>query len=216
MLETVSETGQGARNLTTLIPGRIVSKLALCTMYVLFAYAHLIALREDGFRLSVALLVVFETVMVGLVFCRRDSTEVDLTATAVIAGLIGSFAALGLRPTGDHDDLLVGQAIQVVGVLFQLGASLSLGRSFGLVPANRGIKTGGMYRLVRHPLYFSYLITAAGYIISNPSWRNVAVLAIGVGFQVVRIRYEERLLSRDSEYARYATTVRWHLVPGVW
>ncbi|MDH3678478.1 MAG: isoprenylcysteine carboxyl methyltransferase [Acidimicrobiia bacterium] len=199
-----------------MIPGRVLSKLGLCMVYVLFAYAHLVALTQDGFRLSLALLVVFESIMVGLVFFRRDSTDVDMTAMAVLAGLIGSFAALGFRPAGDNQDLLIGQAIQVVGVLFQLGASLSLGRSFGLVPANRGIKTGGLYRIVRHPLYFSYLITEAGYIISNPSWRNVIILAIGVSFQVVRIHYEERLLSRDTQYARYAATVRWHLVPGLW
>lgn len=201
---------------STLVPGRVLSKLSLCVVYILFAYAHLVALTQDGFRLSLALIVLFETIMVGLVFFRRDSTEVDMTAMAVIAGLIGSFAALGFRPAGDNQDLLIGQAVQVVGVLLQLGASLSLGRSFGLVPANRGIKTGGLYRIVRHPLYFSYLITQAGYIISNPSWQNVIVLAVGVSFQVVRIHYEERLLTRDAAYARYAATVRWHLVPGLW
>lgn len=197
-------------------PGRLLSKLGLCTMYILFAYAHVAAIRQDGFRLSVLLLVVFETIMVGMVFVRRDSIDVDLSAMAVSAGLIGSFAALGFRPTGEGSELLAGQIIQVTGVLLQLGASYSLGRSFGLVPANRGIKTEGLYRLVRHPFYFSYLITQTGYSISNPSMRNVVVLAVGVAFQVLRIRYEERLLSRDAAYSRYAGSVRWHLVPGVW
>ena len=112
--------------------------------------------------------------------------------------------------------MLVGQIVQVYGVMLQLGASYSLGRSFGLVPANRGIKTGGLYRSVRHPFYFSYLVTQTGYIISNPSLRNGAILTIGVGFQAIRIRNEERLLVRDIDYAHYVTTVRWHLVPGVW
>lgn len=195
--------------------GPILSRLGLCTLYVLFAYSHVMAMRQDGFRLSLLLLVVFETTMVGLVFARRDSTEVDFTATAVVAGLVGSFAALGFRPTGGEDQIL-GQATQLVGIALQLGASISLGRSFGLVPANRGIKTGGLYRLVRHPFYFSYLITQAGYIINNPSTRNILVLAVGIGFQVVRIRYEERLLLGDAAYAAYTRSVRWHLVPGLW
>ena len=205
-----------AINESKLSIGRVLSKLGLCTLYVFFAYSHIAALHQDGFRLSVVLLVIFETIMVGLVFVRRDSTAVDFTAMAVFAGLVGSFAALGFRPTGDGQEVLIGQIIQVVGVLLQLGASFSLGRSFGLVPANRGIKTGGLYRLVRHPFYFSYLITEIGYIINNPSTRNVVVLAIGVGFQVLRIRYEERLLFRDAEYWRYTMTVRWHLVHGIW
>lgn len=195
--------------------GPILSRLGLCTLYVLFAYSHVMAMRQDGFRLSLLLLVVFETTMVGMVFARRDSTEVDFTATAVVAGLVGSFAALGFRPTGGEDQIL-GQATQLVGIALQLGASISLGRSFGLVPANRGIKTGGLYRLVRHPFYFSYLITQAGYIINNPSTRNILVLAVGIGFQVVRIRYEERLLLGDAAYAAYTRSVRWHLVPGLW
>lgn len=195
---------------------RVLSKLGLCTLYLLFAYSHLVAIQQEGFRLSLLLLVAFETTMVGLVFVRRDSTDVDFTAVAVTAGLIGSFAALGFRPTGDGHDLVIGQIVQVAGVLLQLGASYSLGRSFGLVPANRGIKTGGLYRVVRHPFYFSYLVTQTGYIINNPSARNLAVLAVGVGFQAIRIRYEERLLSRDVHYASYARSVRWRLVPGVW
>ena len=196
--------------------GPFVSKLTLCSLYVLFAYAHLTSLRDHGFRLSVALLAVFETVMVGLVFFRRDSTDVDLSAPAVVAGLIGSFAALGLRPLGADDDVLVGQAVQVVGVLLQIGASLSIGRSFGLLPANRGISAGGLYRLVRHPFYLSYLVAQLGYLISHPSMANVIVILVGAGFQVIRIGYEERLLSRDPDYVRYAANVRWHLIPGLW
>ncbi|MGI9597614.1 MAG: methyltransferase family protein [Acidimicrobiales bacterium] len=195
---------------------RLTSKVALCTLYVVFAYAHLIDLVENGFRLSVALLVAFESVMVVLVFFRRDTSDVDLSTFAVFAGLVGSFAVLGFRPTGDGEDVLVGQVIQIAGALLQLGASFSLGRSFGLVPANRGIKTVGMYKIVRHPFYMAYLFTQAGYIVNNPSARNIMVMAIGTGFQVLRIRYEERLLLRDSEYGDYVDQVRWHLLPGVW
>jgi protein-S-isoprenylcysteine O-methyltransferase Ste14 len=202
---------------TAVLPGgRLASKLGLCTLYLLFAYAHLVSLSSDGFRLSLGLLALFESAMVALVFLRRDSSDVDLSALAVLAGLIGSFAALGFRPVAGGHDLVIGEAVQVVGVTLQLGASLSLGRSFGLVPANRGVKTGGLYRIVRHPFYFAYLVNQAGYLASNLSVGNGAVLGVGVGFQVLRIRYEERLLSADSGYREYAAGVRWHLVPGVW
>ncbi|MDH5291669.1 MAG: isoprenylcysteine carboxyl methyltransferase [Acidimicrobiia bacterium] len=196
--------------------GRLVSRAAVCTMYLLFAYAHIASLERDGFRLSVALLGLFETVMVVLVFARRPTDEVDRSPLAVVAGLAGSFAALGLRPVAGGNELMVGEIVQVAGVLVQLGASLSLGRSFGLVPANRGVKTGGLYRWVRHPFYLAYLVNQLGYVASNPSAANGLVLLVGLGFQVVRIRYEERLLGRDPAYASYAGGVRWHLVPGVW
>lgn len=196
--------------------GPVLSRAALCTVYVLFAYAHLTALAQNGFRLSVALLAGFETVMVGLILVRRPSVAVDRSALAVIAGLVGSFAALGLRPVAGHRDLLAAEVVQVVGVVIQLGASLSIGRSFGLVPANRGIRTGGLYRVVRHPFYAAYLFAEVGYLLNNPSRWNLAVTATGLACQVLRIRYEEALLRGDDHYRRYTTQVRWRLVPGLW
>lgn len=196
--------------------GHVLSKAGLVFVYLLFASAHIGAIRQDGFRLSLALLVAFETVMIGMVLVRRYTDDVDMSPLAVVAGLAGSFMVLGFRPAGSGEDILIGQAIQAIGILFQVGASLSLGRSFGLVPANRGIKTGGLYRIVRHPFYFSYVIAQIGYLINNASALNLVVFAIGIGFQVIRINYEERLLSKSDEYCAYLQTVRWHLFPGVW
>ena len=39
---------------------------------------------------------------------------------------------------------------------------ISLGRSFGLIPANRGIVSTGLYRLARDSIYLGYLITHVG------------------------------------------------------
>jgi protein-S-isoprenylcysteine O-methyltransferase Ste14 len=194
----------------------LLSTATLSTLYVLFAYAHLVDLINNGFRLSLALIVAFETVMVLLVFLRRRSDETDMSAMAVTAGMIGSFAILAARPLANGEDLLIGQILQVVGGLLQLGSSASIGRSFGIAPANRGIQTSGLYRLVRHPFYMSYLVTQGGYLVSNFTVRNVTVLLVATVFQVVRIHYEERLLSNDEEYVAYTDSVRWHLVPGVW
>ena len=52
------------------------------------------------------------------------------------------------------------QGRQLTGLLVEDG-KLSLGRSFGLMPANRGVVSTGMYRLVRHPIYLGYLVTLA-------------------------------------------------------
>ncbi len=196
--------------------GHVLSKFGLIAVYLLFAMAHVSEMQENGFRLSFALIVLFETVMIGMVLVRRPTQDVNMSVLAVLAGLAGSFFALGFRPAGGSEDIFVGQAVQVVGIALQLGASLSLGRSFGMVAANRGIKTGGLYRIVRHPFYFAYVIAQVGYIINNPSIWNAALFVVGTGFQVVRINFEEGLLSKNDEYQRYLQTVRWHLVPGVW
>ena len=49
-------------------------------------------------------------------------------------------------------DALVG-FLRRIGLLVVVAGKISIGRSFGLIPANRGIVSSGLYRLVRHPIY---------------------------------------------------------------
>ena len=99
------------------------------------------------------------------------------------------------RPEGDGLPTLLCEAIQLGGVVFALVSLGTLGRSFGLVAANRGVKTGGPYGLVRHPAYTGYLIVYLGYVAEHPSLLNIGLLTLGTAFQLVRIREEERVLS---------------------
>lgn len=56
-----------------------------------------------------------------------------------------------------------------------VGAKLCLWRSFGLVAAHRGLKAGGLYAVVRHPMYAGYVISHVGYLLVAPSWWNLAI-----------------------------------------
>ena len=133
-----------------------------------------------------------------------------------ITTLGGTFLPLLLRPTDAPADLVAGQLIQLVGVTLQIVALLSLNRSFGLLPAHRDIKSGGLYRWVRHPLYSAYTLALIGYVVNNPSIHNAAILVLATGFQVMRIVNEETFLSRYSEYAAYVKRTRWRLIPLIW
>src|SRR5581483_7414705 len=88
--------------------------------------------------------------------------------------------------------------VMLAGLLMQISAKLSLWRSFGLVPANRGVKTRGLYRVVRHPVYAGYTLTHLGFLLG-----------------VLRMLREEALLGRDPAYAAYAARVRYRVLPGV-
>jgi protein-S-isoprenylcysteine O-methyltransferase Ste14 len=92
----------------------------------------------------------------------------------------------------------------------------SLGRSFGLVAADRGVTTRGPYRIIRHPLYASYMVTQLGYLLQSASIWNGAVLAFTWTCQVSRALSEERLLATVPAYGRYRERVRWRLIFGVW
>jgi protein-S-isoprenylcysteine O-methyltransferase Ste14 len=103
----------------------------------------------------------------------------------------------------------------ITGMVIQVHAKLTLGRSFGCVPAHRGLQLSGPYRFVRHPMYAGYLVSHAAFLLMNPSLRNTAVYGGCYALQIPRILSEERLLARDPAYREYQRAVPYRLIPGV-
>jgi protein-S-isoprenylcysteine O-methyltransferase Ste14 len=110
----------------------------------------------------------------------------------------------------------VGFVVVIVGAVMSLAGLISLGRFFGVRPALRGLATGGMYRVVRHPLYLAYMIQDIGYNLDEWSVGTLVLVALGWASMIYRIGAEERVLSRNAAWAGYAGRVRWRLLPGVW
>ena len=95
-----------------------------------------------------------------------------------------------------------------------IAGKVALGRSFGLIPANRGVVCSGPYRLVRHPIYLGYLITHVAFVAANPTMWNMVVFTIADVALLARAVCEEETLTRDEAYKAYTTRVRWRVVPG--
>jgi protein-S-isoprenylcysteine O-methyltransferase Ste14 len=127
----------------------------------------------------------------------------------VCATLLRTVSGPGLIP--DRVTALVSGA----GLLVVIAGKLTLGRSFGIAPANRGIVIAGPYTLVRHPIYTGYLLTHVAFACAYPTVWNIAVLAITDVALVLRALCEERLLAADQTYQSYCRRVGWHFVPGV-
>jgi protein-S-isoprenylcysteine O-methyltransferase Ste14 len=158
-----------------------------------------------------------EGVVVVLLVFRRPTRSVSRRPWDWLAGIAGSFLVLLVRPTGGTAVAdAAGFALQLFGTVFQVYGKVVLGRSFGIVAANRGVVSSGPYRLVRHPIYLGYLVTHAGFLLSNTSVRNVAIYAAAYVFQFARICAEERVLAQDGEYREYLRSVRYRLIPGVY
>jgi protein-S-isoprenylcysteine O-methyltransferase Ste14 len=130
----------------------------------------------------------------------------------------GTFGGLLLRPSGLHPQWGVdaGFALQLIGLVTAIVGLVTLGRSFGFVAADRGLVTKGPYAVVRHPVYASYIIIQAGYLMQSISLRNVIVLAGATACNIGRALVEERVLASAPGYARYRDRVRWRLLPGLW
>jgi protein-S-isoprenylcysteine O-methyltransferase Ste14 len=105
--------------------------------------------------------------------------------------------------------------ISAIGVCLVVTAKLTLGRSFGLMPANRGVVVGGPYRFIRHPIYTGYLVTHVAFLAAHPEALNLLVIAVADGVLIIRALMEERVLRGDAAYRGYCRRVGWHLVPGV-
>lgn len=163
------------------------------------------------------LLLLSETAVVAFTLIRRPARNLSmdlgdwlLATTATCAGLLiipGVTLVPALAP--------LGVALAIGGNLIQAWAKLVLRRSFGVAPANRGLKLTGPYSVVRHPMYAGYAVVHMGVMILMFSPVNLVIYAIGWWAQILRILAEERLLSRDPEYAAYMERVRWRLLPGI-
>jgi protein-S-isoprenylcysteine O-methyltransferase Ste14 len=105
--------------------------------------------------------------------------------------------------------------VSAVGLILVIVGKMALGRSFGVVPANRGVVVHGPYGIVRHPIYTGYLITHAGFLLAHPVPWNIGVILVADAALVWRALMEERILKADAEYQGYCQRVGWHLVPGV-
>ena len=112
-------------------------------------------------------------------------------------------------------DRITNIATVAIGLGLVVVGKMTLGRSFGLVPANRGIVVHGPYTIVRHPIYTGYLITHVAFFIADPIPWNAAVILVADTALILRALMEERMLSNDVEYQGYCRRVGWHLVPGV-
>jgi protein-S-isoprenylcysteine O-methyltransferase Ste14 len=163
------------------------------------------------------LMLIGEVLVVVLTCLRRPATVVDGRAVARFVTTVSMIAPLLMRPSQNTPLLPEAFAalLASIGLVIVVAGKMSLGYSFGLLPANRGVIERGLYRFVRHPIYLGYLMTHIPFLATHPSGWNIAVLLTGDVLLIVRALFEERTLSRDPQYARYCQTVRWRLLPGI-
>jgi protein-S-isoprenylcysteine O-methyltransferase Ste14 len=196
---------------------RIALKAALVVLFLGFAYANFARWHETGRPVGLGA-TLLEAFTAFLFVIRRPPLATSARPVAWISASLGAFAMLGARPVAHPDagPLAVLELVQVAGFAIVLVALGALGRSFGIVAANRGIKTAGLYSFVRHPAYTGYLVSYLGYVAENWSLRNVSLLVVGTGAQLVRMSEEERMLSFDDAYRAYLARVRRRLIPYVY
>lgn len=166
---------------------------------------------------ALLLVALSETLAVVLILIRRPGA-ISTSPVAFAAALIGTACPLLARPAVVAPLLPTAwlALMMLLGLVVSVSAKLALWRSFGLTAANRGVRRGGPYRLVRHPMYLGYFLTELGFLLGDLTVRNLAVLLVAWSAQLVRIREEELFLMQDEQYRDLASRVRFRLLPGLY
>jgi protein-S-isoprenylcysteine O-methyltransferase Ste14 len=195
----------------------LVERVILCAFGSWLIWRILSAIFAGEASWVSAFVLVGEVLVLYFVLTGRPATDVSTSPREWALAFAGSAAPLLVSTGGEPiaPPLLI-VILFLVSIIAQLGAKLSLNRSFGMAPANRGVVTKGLYAYVRHPVYASYLIGHVAFLLANPTWWNACVYAVGLALQVGRMNAEEGLLTRDPAYAAYRERVRYRLAPGVY
>jgi protein-S-isoprenylcysteine O-methyltransferase Ste14 len=196
---------------TSRLVGRALGDALLLVLLGGFAYANFQAWRHSGRPIGLGS-TAFELLTVTVFVYRRRPHSVTADWRAWPIATLATFLMLLGRPSHGHPSPAC-ELIQLAGLALAAASLAVLARSFGIVAANRGIKTGGPYQLVRHPAYLGYLLTWSAYAAENPSIRNITLLAAAAAGQLARIHQEEHLLARDPAYQTYRSNVKYRLIP---
>jgi len=194
----------------------IAARAAIVVLFSLMAVRFGADFLSTG-RVTGLLLLVSEMLVVVLTVMRRSAAAVDRSMRARLLTAVSMLGPPLLQPT--QVAALLPQSVtiaaSVVGLAVVIAGKMTLGRSFGLMPANRGVVSSGVYRVVRHPIYLGYLITHVAFLLATPSAWNIAALVAADAALLLRAVCEEQTLSRDSQYRAYQQLVRWRVCPGL-
>src|SRR5688500_9734029 len=127
--------------------------IAAALFWCLFGSLRLALFLAEPSLLQAGLFI-FTLIIVALFVLRRAPTIQGSPASFWLAAITSLGPLLALRPA-EIGWPSVGLVVQQIGLILTLVAVLTLRRSFGIAPAHRGLVMHGVYRVVRHPLYFA-------------------------------------------------------------
>jgi protein-S-isoprenylcysteine O-methyltransferase Ste14/uncharacterized membrane protein (UPF0127 family) len=162
-------------------------------------------------------ILIHNTLLMCFFLTRRKSVHTSFRFVDWAVPILTLCAAMLLRPTVFilNSVTLVSSILQYIGITGIIIALLSLGRSFGIIPANRKVVRSGVYRFIRHPMYISEILFYTGFVVGNPTLRNMILIILVLAGQIWRAISEEVLLCSDPSYRVYMQSVRYRFIPGV-
>ena len=194
----------------------VISRAVVVVLFSMMAIRFGADFLSTG-RVTGLLLLVSELLVVMLTIMRRSAAAVDRSMRARLLTTLSMLGPPLLQPALVQALLpqSITVAISAAGLAIVIAGKVTLGRSFGLMPANRGVVSSGVYRFVRHPIYLGYLVTHVAFLAATPSAWNIAALVAADAALLARAGCEEKTLAKDERYRAYQQVVRWKVCPGI-
>ena len=149
----------------------------------------------------------------------RGELYVLVQAILLIALFFGPKDVFGLPDKLNQTLWWIGQILFYSGIVIAIWAAILLGPNLTPLPkpkpSGQLIQTG-LYRLVRHPIYFGVILVSFGWAGIEQTLYTLVLATILLIFFDLKSRQEERWLTQKfSEYAEYKMTTK-KLIPFVY
>lgn len=197
-----------------LVPSLFFSLFLARQIILLWSGFHGIRQASDAFFVVQQLLALtYFTLLVVLYAVRLPRHGTDHRAVVIFIAFSGTFAAIGASflPGGTRRDglVVIADLLATAGLAYSVWGLAYLRRSFSIIPEARRLVTGGPYSLSRHPVYLGEITTAVGVNIATGGWLTAIAIAYFIACELLRIRWEERILAVTfpNDYPAYARRV---------
>ncbi|MGE5621195.1 MAG: methyltransferase family protein [archaeon] len=161
---------------------------------------------------------IHNVLLIMFVLFRREYRDLDTSPLHWGVSIVSFFSNLFFLRMSESPQAVqeIADYINAGAIIFGIVTIFNLGRSFGIIPAVRVIKTGGLYGLIRHPMYVSDFLFKVPVVLKYFSVYNFFILALSVYMYILRAGYEEEILMKQGEYRAYADKVKYRFIPFVY
>jgi protein-S-isoprenylcysteine O-methyltransferase Ste14 len=197
-----------------LVPSLFFSLFLARQLVLLWSGFHGIRQASDAFFVVQQLLALaYFTLLVVLYAVRLPQRGTDHRAAVIFIAFSGTFSAIAASflPGGTRREglVVVADLLATAGLAYSVWGLAYLRRSFSIIPEARRLVTGGPYALSRHPVYLGEIMTAIGVNLATGGWLTAIAIGYFVTCELLRIRWEERILAATfpTDYPAYARRV---------